>query len=890
MSKDGNISQALKKTVLSRRSFLKWSAVMGGTAALAGGGSLGLKTIESMAQEETKQGKWIPAACWLDCGGKGFNKVYVEDGVITRQGTDQTIPDDPLNPQLRSCAKGRAARNTYLDVDRLKYPMKRKHWEPGGGKKELRGRDEWVRISWDEALDIVASELKRIKEKYGNQAIFAPSNTETVTGERMLNLFGGYVSVWGDHSCGTWNASSHMGFCPFSDMENDRIDLYNTQLFVMWGSNHAWSRSPSPMYQLIQYKKNGAKFIYVDPFYNPAAQTVADEWVPIRPATDTTMMLAMAHTLLTEDDPASNPLIDWDFLNRCTIGFDKDHMPEGADPKDNFIDYVLGTYDGQPKSPEWASEICGVPPEKIRWLAREIAKTERVAIRMGPAPARVSNSDSWPQIVLAFGAMTGHIGKSGSMVGYDAGHTMMSQGPNLVRGGWFLTSNNFGRAEKIPNPLSGPPRSFFGTFQRPSYLDDDGVYLINRNETWDAVLDGKFQAGYQKTRDVNIQLIYHEHGDKVNQFPGAMKAIEAHRKVEFVVSHSFFYNPKSQYADVILPVTTQWERYGYISAGMREQVVWASQVMEPYFESKDDAWIHVELGKRLGLDPEKIMPWSVKQEMFNQVSDLTVVTEDGKTYEPLVTITEEDIKEFGFEGKPQQGKIPLKEFKEKGIYHVKRKPGDNLGYIPLKAFCDDPEANPLPTPSGKLEIYAQAYADYVNACGFSEITPQPKYIPPIEGYEDTFSDWGNKVKGEYPLQMFDLHMLRRGHSSGHNTAWLKEAFPHLLIMNINDAESRGIQNEDSVLITSRHGKVLTRVNVTERIIPGAVAMGEGAWVDLDDETGIDRGGCVNVLHGVIKTGQGNFGTQACNVQVEKWTGEPLAPDHLRDPLVPRMEA
>jgi len=97
--------------------------------------------------------------------------------------------------------------------------------------------------------------------------------------------------------------------------------------------------------------------VFIDPYYSESAQALGDEWIPIRPGTDHAMLLGMAHTLIVEDDPVTNPLIDWDFLNRCSVGFDADHMPEGADPQENFKDYVLGTYDGVPKTPEWASEI-----------------------------------------------------------------------------------------------------------------------------------------------------------------------------------------------------------------------------------------------------------------------------------------------------------------------------------------------------------------------------------------------------------------------------------------------------------------------------------------------------------------------------------------------------
>ena len=123
---------------------------------------------------------------------------------------------------------------------------------------------------------------------------------------------------------------------------NDRLDLRNSQLIVIWGGNSAWSAQGNAMSFYREAKKAGAKFIIIDPIYNDTAMVLADEWIPIRPGTDHTLALGIAYTLLTEDDPATNPLIDWDFLNRCTVGFDKDHMPEGADPSMNFKDYVLG--------------------------------------------------------------------------------------------------------------------------------------------------------------------------------------------------------------------------------------------------------------------------------------------------------------------------------------------------------------------------------------------------------------------------------------------------------------------------------------------------------------------------------------------------------------------
>jgi anaerobic dimethyl sulfoxide reductase subunit A len=557
-----------------------------------------------------------------------------------------------------------------------------------------------------------------------------------------------------------------------------------------------------------------------------------------------------------------------------------------VDAKENLRDYVLGTFDNEPKTAEWASEICGVPPEKIRSLAREIAQTRDVAITMSPAPTRVPKADSFPQMVMTFGAMTGHIGRPGSVVANDNGHENNGGGFALIQGGTGYSKKTFLRAPIIKNPLTGGLECGVSSY---THVFGKDVVCLSMNEMWSAVLDGKFTAAKGDIRPIDIHMIYHAFGAKMNQLPGTMKAIEAHRKVDFVVTQNMFLTTDAKYSDIVLPVLSNWEKWGDLTPGYREQLLWTSQVIEPYFESKDDYWIATELGKRLGLDPLAIAPWSWKQEIFNEVADTKVVKEDGKTYEPLVTITDADIAEFGVEGKPQQGRIPIKEFKEKGIYHVKRSPGDNFASIPLQAFRDDPVKNALKTPSGKLEIHSQAYADYVNTCGFSEIRPIPTYSRPNEGYEDTFSDWKNKIKGEYPLQLQSIHILRRAHSTFENTPWLREAFKHELMMNSVDAEARGLKEGDWVLIRSRWGKSIRPIWVTNLIIPGVVALGQGAWAEIDEATGIDKAGCINVLQGAIPSGQGQTPCNASNVQVEKWTGEIPAPDYQWPARVPLKE-
>jgi anaerobic dimethyl sulfoxide reductase subunit A len=865
---------------MSRRTFLQGATATSAGIALAGHAGLVKVSDAKAAEIAQKEGKWIPAACWHDCGGRCSNVAYVVDGVVIRQKTDDTHPDSPDYPQQRSCPRGHSQRMHVFGADRLKYPMKRKHWAPGGGDKSLRGRDEWVRISWDEALDLVASEIKRIRETYGNQAFLVGGHRKRTGIGRTLALYGGCVAAYGTTTFGSFKFTP--GAIGWDTSMTDRIDQRKCQLFVFFGFGTSVCCGPNTTYHYLQCKEAGAKFIAIDPYYSNSIQALADEWIPIRPGTDHPMLLGMAYTLITEDDPITNPLIDWDFLNRYTVGFDKDHMPADAkDPTENFKDYVLGLdEEGNPapkghrnypaKTPEWASQICGVDPRRIRSLAREIATTKKVAIVASNGTGRINNSDSLPQMFMTLGCMTAHMGQSGRMTSVSA---------RSGEGGPRLYDCNTGGScptylSEIDDPVGG-----YQWVQNPR--KGIGIY---HSELWDAVLTGKYTLWEGPKKDINIQCIYHgECWAGLEQVSDMGKGIAAHREVEFVAAHHFVLNTSAKYADIVLPVITPWEKYGYVMRTNREALLFYSQVTEPLYEAKHDNWIAMEIGRRLGLDDEAlklIYPMSDKERLFRVIAAATVIKEDGKSWEPLVTITAADIAELGVEGEPQVGRISWKEWKEKGVFQVPRSPGDNFGYIPLEAFREDPEKNPLKTSSGKLEIHCQGIADLIKEYGWTEIRPIPTYNPAIEGYEDTFSNWENKVKGPFPLQLLNYKSHRRAHSTLDNVPWLRQAFPDKFNMNPVDATERGIREGDIVLVTSQHGRVVRPVHLTERIMPGVVGIWVGAWAEIDEETGIDKAGSANMLVGAIPTGQGIEGYNSCICQVEKYVGPiKLEPDY-----------
>lgn len=858
----------VKNKKIKRRRFLEVSAAGAAALTLPGCSNKLTQVNESInATSEASAGKWISSACWHNCGGRCVNKALVIDGVVVRQKTDDTHADSPDFPQFRACLRGRSQQQEIFGASRIKYPMKRKHWEPGGGDKSLRGQDEWERISWDEALDYVADEIKKAKENHGPESIISFARTGET--KKVLYEYGGTTTHWDTTSLGTY----------FFDWEkvgmykngmgtsNDRLDLRNADTVILVGANSAWSAAGFYSYNFLQAKKAGAEFIYVGPTYNATAAMLDARWIPVYSGTDTAFLLAVAHTLITEDDPVTNPLIDWNCVYKYTLGFDSNNMPEDAKLNENFKDYLLGKYDGIPKTAEWASEICGTPVDDIKFYARKIRKDNKVSMFHGNAPARCSGAEDFPHIFATIGFMTGHMGKPGHACG-NAYKYQSNAGPSLVKGG-------SSQLPKVENPVDD-------CINGPNLWKSivEGKYLYTGNMEW---LPGEW-------RDIDIRVIYTEDKSVLQGIPSATYGIEAHRKVDFVVTQAFNFNTQAKYSDIILPVTTQWERPGTVLTFDREAVLVYSQVVEPLFEAQSDQWIAIELAKRLGVDHTGIFPFDEKQQFFNQIAGCTVISEDGKSYDPLVTITSKDISDWGVRAEPQKGRIGLHEFIDQGIYQVERKEGDNYSYYGYKEFLDDPENNPFPSPSGKFEIYSDWKADTLNNIGHSDMTfkPYPSYTVAPDSYEATFSDWDKQIKGEYPFLVTNPHYLRRTHSVQDNLPWLREAFPNPIFLNRQDAEKKGIKTGDTVLIWNEHGKTLRQASVSDTVMPGIIELPHGTWIDMDEKTGIDRAGTDNILCGPSTSNMGVSGYNNVICNFMKYDGEPLIPDYLKPQQVAKF--
>ncbi len=864
----------LNSLKMDRRSFV----AAGMAAATALGASASLYGCDNRLSETSGEGtadapvqpvgEWKTIACLHGCGTRCMNQALVQDGVVIRQKTDDTHEDSLECPQQRGCLRGRSLVEFEMGADRIKYPLKRISWSPENPNGELRGKEGYERISWDEALDYVADQLKKVYTEHGPRSVFMPCNLSggRSTVAPLLNTLGGYLAVSDSISYGTYTANteylglSYGGEC----MVNDRMDMIkNADYIVLAGQNPGWGSNGNPSYFFRAAKDNGAEFIYVGPSYNVSAAALDARWMPVLPGTDTAFYIGVAGEMLRMENESGN-ILDLDFLHRCCQGFDAESMPTDAAVPENYAGYLTGEYDGVVKDAAWASAITGVPAEDITWFAETMKKDNNVILSHGYAAARCNGAEDLPQAYMAVACMGGHIGKPGNGLG---NYYVDRQGPGGVQ---IVSTGDDGTGDvELPElePLFDPA-AVEGT------IEDD---FVNGLEVWDAILNGKYQStgrcwsGVFNTpveRECDIRVIYGGRDGSGRSVPNSSKMPEAMRKLDFVVIQQFVPSATTPYADIILPDLANIERDQIVDNGDRdrEMVLVYSKVSETPYEAKSDQWINEQLLTRLGYDPKDVYPLSEEQQFFNKLARSTVNDGNGNPA-PLVTITEEDLANWGVEGAPQEGLLGLEELRAKGIYQVERAFGDEYDHIAMADFRADPASDPRPSASGLFEIYCDAKADMYNTAAMAGETYKPYPTP-----HPQTSDEG------YPLLMFNTHYPRTACSDFNNVVTLREACEAPVTISTADAAARGIEDGDPILVSSPYGKILRTAAVSACIVPGAIDVPNGGWPELDED-GIDRGGCPNTLYGGAPKGMGVSGYNNVSVEVEKWTGGDLTPDY-----------
>jgi anaerobic dimethyl sulfoxide reductase subunit A len=769
-------------------------------------------------------------------------KVYVKDGVITAiEKADQLnhgmfredLSEDAIKAemiQLRPCSRAFTWRRTIYHPDRAKYPMKRI------GK---RGECDFIRISWEEALDTIITKMKKIVDDYGPYCIYGEL---PVT--QWLGPWG--VVPWGANSFSGYLLSDlvTLGYCQghtaVSDFEvQEFTDIFNSKLILLFGANPAVTEQENA-YWLMLAKKKGIPIIIVDPVYTVSAEVYANQWIPIRPGTDLSLMLAIANVLFKE--------------GLCDPGYIAKFVEPSGFQK--WKDYVLGIKEGPDgkldRSPEWSEKICGVPAETIKALARLYAKSKPCYMNLQIAATRQLYGENTSRAATYLQAITGNLGVSGGGPG-----SSVRYGPKLT----------------IPVPSIDWKR------KQPDFPADKR-FLWHRAWMDSILLRKKLEKGDVKEDEYrricgiaqdwplpNIRMVWNQsqrnynysndntvmsgHIAAANQ--DMNKVFRALKEVDFVVSAVFFMKDISTlYSDIVLPLADTFfeEPRGYVTGQASNYFICGFKAIEPPEEARPLEWIMVQIANRFGV---------------------------GKLYSPLLTDVADDfpngwnhrlenLMENAYKKWAIRDDIAPREppswqkFRQLPIYRV---PFEDKPHV---AFAKNIEkGQPFDTVSGKIEFYSAFLADtemarksYIlprrkidNMCCFGGSIPPT--IPPISMWMlPENSMLASKAK-KYPLKMLTSHSYHRQNFSQDNNPWQRDEFRHTLRLSAVDAQKRKIKDGDIIRVYNDFGEIIMPVYVTSRITPGTVVLPHGAWPEISQNKtdlmpqGIDRRGADNFL-------------------------------------------
>ncbi len=725
-------------------------------------------------------------------------------------------------------------KRTY-SPNRIKYPLKRVDWDPNGARNpQNRGKSKFKRISWDEAAELVAGEIRRIHKTYGPLGILVQGdghgecksiNTPHGQSTLLLDKLGGFTQqVRNPDSWEGWYwGSKHVwgqgivGMMHPSDNFMKDITEY-TDMLLFWGCDPETTPGGfvGQLASRICYfwSDAGIKQVYVCPDLNYGAAVHADKWIPILPNTDAAMQLAIIYTWIKERT------YEKEYVKTHTVGFDK------------VQDYVLGKEDGIPKTPEWASKKCGVPEWTIKALAREWAKQITSIVHyFGGSYIRGPYSHEPARLECILLGMQG-LGKPG-VCQYQITYAGMPRAEGIKSTRFFNPV--------LPKRLTTPVRTTIDAWGKqllPKTLIHKGIQnppvTFSGTGAIEADVEDQFkQYIYPLPKEkggTEIHMIWTDTPCRTTCWNGGNETIEALRnpKIECIVAQHPWLENDCLFADIVLPSNTTME-VDDIVTNTRQGVQFQSialqdKACEPIGESKSDFEVVCEIAK--------------KMDMYEAVTE-------GKTTQDLQKAVFDNMEVFNF--------ISWEEFQEKKyfVFPAAKDWEKDVSY--WRKFYEDPEKNPLPTPSGKLEFYSERIAKYFPTD--TERPPIPKWVEKSEMHDERLS---SKRSSVYPLLIVSNHGRWRVHAQCDDIPWTREAptckvkgFDGYMYepvwINPDDAARRGIKSGDIVKVFSERGIVLCGAYVTERIMPGVISVDHGARVDSIVPGKLDRGGAIDLI-------------------------------------------
>jgi trimethylamine-N-oxide reductase (cytochrome c) len=838
-------------------------------------------------------------------GGPMF--VYVKDGRILRitpiEFDDSDAPTWSIEARGKRWVPPRqttlaphsmCSKSTIYSPSRLLYPMKRVDFDPNGERNcQNRGISGYERISWDEALDIVASEIKRVKRDFGPGAIMGNHGSHHTWGNigyylsaayRFFNAIGTTKVVHNPDSWEGWywGAMHHYGY----SMRLGQVETYGlvedlmkeAEMVVFWSADPETTSGSYAAFEGTSrrqwLRELGIEVVHIDPYYNHTAALLGGKWIAPRPGTDAAMAMAIAYVWISEG------LYDKKFVAERCIGFEP------------WRDYLLGKEDGVPKTPEWQEAETGVPAREVRALARRWG-TRKTYLGAGSwgnghgGACRSATGIQWARSLACLMAMQG-MGRPGVNYGLlqwgtpiDLSFSFPGYSDGGMSGDIEGTALGLSLYLRMPQlPTFNPPTQKVPRLRIPEAILEGHA----EGYPWDGkTIEGQFQKfTYPKAGHAPVQMFYKYGGASIGTMTDTNRYVKAYRteKLPFVVNQSIWFEGEAKFADILLPACSSFERWdisefggtgGYALHGQTQMnhrvVLMQHKCIEPLGESKSDFQIFTELASRLGLG-------TYFCEGMNEL---------------------EWVKRM-FEASDLPKHISWKEFLKKG-YYVVPPPAEKFRHATSMRWFyegrpkDVPEPHPLPgdyteqylkglqTQSGKFEFECSS---------LKRFDPDDPERPPIVKYLPSWEGRQSPQYGRYPLQLisphsrFSYHTMSDGKDSTVNDipehrVLVDGYYYWVLRINAQDAAERGIGMNNLVLVHNDRGAVICAARLTERLARGVVHSYSSSGVyDPIGEPGcsIDRGGCINQLTPKRSIAKKVTGTAAnsCLVQVERWSG------------------
>ncbi len=781
---------------IGRRRFLKAvgvpAAAAGVPARLLGRAEDDAGDQSASAQWGREAGQWIPSCCNM-CGGQCGILVHVVNGVVEKIEPNSWNPNNYGNVSTdffagyteefgareggAICPKGNAGIMQLYDPDRIKAPLKRTNADRSPGADP-----GWVEISWKQALDEIAGKLKALRDAGEAHKVLWLSEDHSFT----------HVQADFCRLYGTPNYSMHSNLCDVARKASCRVvmgddrplpDIIQSKYVLLFGWNPTsatkWIYLPRVITRAVE---RGARLVVVDPYLSDTAAK-AHEWVPIRPATDGALALALAHVIVRDE------LYDKEFVARWTVGFDE------------YAAYV------RDKSPAWAEGITAVPAEVIERLARELATTKPALVDFWSGPGQHSNGVQGGRAIALLNALVGAYDRPGGMLIPDR------RGERHVP------------VEPAADAIASLRQPRYDELPRYPLGHNSGVYT----QTFSNLAEGK--GPYQPKMLVCVFQ------NPMMSVPGSDTVARALAKLETVVVIDTMMSETAALADYVLPGTVYLERYDLTTHWVTWPAVGLRQpVIKPLFGQPAEYEVVAALGRRLRLkDATGAEFFRIGAVSRRPVENLTAwyeeyLSNELKTGGPGITLAElkalpgavwvdrggtryekyaeplpaSQLKTAFFEGDPAAEGTPVY---DRPPDQGGRRIGTVIGGKPVRGFR---------TPSGKVEFYSRWLANLTDAWG--------RPVDPLPAYQDR--EW--MPSDEYPLYLINWKEASHTQTRTQNNPWLLEIKPdNPLLIRPTTAAQYGLADGDVVWVESPYGRMQARVKTTWRMHPQVVGLQHG---------------------------------------------------------------